>query len=312
MGKTAFLFPGQGAQYAGMGADFCERFGEAAAVYEEASEEVGMDIRALCFEKNDRLDLTEYTQIAMVTTEIAMLRVILSKGIRAEHAAGLSLGEYGALSACGVMKDRDIFRVVRKRGIYMQNAYPEGGGMTAVLGMDGDKVADICDGVARETGRVVSVANYNCPGQIVITGEKSAVDAAAERLAKAGAKRCIPLKVSGPFHSGLLKGASEELKCELDTAVITDPAMPYVTNVTADYVTKKDAVGELLVKQIYSPVRWQQSIERLAQDGTDTFIEIGPGKTLTGFMKKIDPSLKPYHIGSTEELEKYLEETGNA
>ena len=309
MGKTAFLFPGQGAQYAGMGADFCEGFAEAAKVYEEASETVGMDIKALCFEKNDRLDLTEYTQIAMVTTEVAILRVILSKGIRAELAAGLSLGEYGALAAGCVMKDKDIFRVVRQRGIFMQNAYPSGGGMTAVLGMDGDKVAEICDAVAGESGKTVSVANYNCPGQIVITGEKSAVDTAAERLSEAGAKRCIPLNVSGPFHSLLLKEASEKLRKELDTADITDPAMPYVTNVTADYVTDKDTVKDLLARQIYSPVRWQQSIERMAKDGTDTFIEIGPGKTLTGFMKKIDPSLKAYHIGSVEELENYMEET---
>ncbi|MBQ7583481.1 MAG: ACP S-malonyltransferase [Lachnospiraceae bacterium] len=309
MGKTAFIFPGQGAQYAGMGADFCEKYGEAAKVYEEASDTVGMDVRALCFEKNDRLDLTEYTQIAMAATEIAILRVILSKGIKAELAAGLSLGEYGALAACSVMKDRDIFRVVRKRGIYMQNAYPSGGGMTAVLGMDGDRVSEICEIVAKESGKPVSVANYNCPGQIVITGEKSAVDEAAEKLAEAGAKRCIPLKVSGPFHSMLLKEASGELGKELDTADISDPAMPYVTNVTADYVTEKDEVKELLVRQIYSPVKWQQSIERMAQDGTEAFIEIGPGKTLTGFMKKIDPSLKAYHIGSVEELEKYLEET---
>ena len=303
MGKTAFLFPGQGAQYAGMGADFCEKYREAEEVFDKASEIVGLDIKALCFEKDERLDQTEYTQIAMVTTEIAMLRVILKEGIRADLAAGLSLGEYGALAACKVMKDEDIFRVVRKRGIYMQNAYPSGGGMTAVIGMDGDKTAEICDSVAHESGRVVSVANYNCPGQIVITGEKEAVDEAAAKLTEAGARRCIPLKVSGPFHSGLLKGASEELRLELDTADIADPVMPYVTNVTADYVTEGAPVKDLLARQIYSPVKWQQSIERMAQDGTDTFIEIGPGKTLTGFMKKIDPSLTAYHIGSVEELQ---------
>jgi [acyl-carrier-protein] S-malonyltransferase len=307
MGKTAFLFPGQGAQYIGMGADFCEKYEEAAAVYDKASETVGMNIRALCFEENDRLDQTEYTQIAMIATEVAMLRAVLSKGIRADIAAGLSLGEYGALAACGVMKDEDIFRVVRKRGIYMQNAYPVGGGMTAVLGMDGDKVAEICDLTASESGKTVSVANYNCPGQIVITGEKSAVDMAAEKLSEAGAKRCIPLKVSGPFHSKLLKGASEELGKELDTSEISDPLMPYVTNVTAEYVSEKDGIRDLLARQIYSPVRWQQSIERMVIEGVDTFVEIGPGKTLTGFMKKIAPEMKAYHIGSTEEMEKYPE-----
>ena len=307
MGKTAFLFPGQGAQSVGMGADFCERYKEAAAVYDAASQTVGIDIRALCFEKNDRLDQTEYTQIAMITTEIAMLRVILSKGIGADLAAGLSLGEYGALAACGVMRDEDIFRVVRKRGIYMQEAYPSGGGMTAVLGMDGDKVAEICDCTERETGKTVSVANYNCPGQVVITGEKSAVDAAAAKLTEAGAKRCIPLKVSGPFHSALLKEASEELTKDLKAAEIYDPVIPYVTNVTAECVTDKDVVVELLARQIYSPVRWQQSIECMVKEGVDTFIEIGPGKVLTGFMKKIAPDLRTYHIGSTEELEKYPE-----
>lgn len=310
MGKTAFIFPGQGAQYAGMGADFCERYKEAEEVYDKASEITGLDIRALCFEKNEKLDLTEYTQIAMVTTETAILRVVLKEGLKADAAAGLSLGEYGALAACKVMKEEDIFRIVRQRGIYMQNAYPTGGGMTAVLGMEGDKVADICDSVAHETGKVVSVANYNCPGQIVITGEKEAVDEAASKLTEAGAKRCIPLKVSGPFHSGLLKEASEKLKKELDKADIADPVMPYVTNVTADYVNKSEPVKELLARQIYSPVKWQQSIERMASDGVDTFLEIGPGKTLTGFMKKIDPSLKAYHIGSVEELQEFLIQTG--
>ena len=308
MGKTAFLFPGQGAQYAGMGADFCERYREAGEIYDKASKITGLDIRALCFEKNEKLDLTEYTQIAMVATEIAILKAVLKEGIRADLAAGLSLGEYGALGACGVMKDEDIFRVVRKRGIYMQNAYPAGGGMTAVLGMEGDMVAAICDSVARESGRVVSVANYNCPGQIVITGEKDAVDQAAARLTEAGAKRCIPLKVSGPFHSELLKTASEELEKELDKADIADPVMPYVTNVTADYVREGASVRELLARQIYSPVKWQQSIERMASVGVDTFIEIGPGKTLTGFMKKIDPSLKAYHIGNVEELQELLKQ----
>lgn len=307
MGKTAFLFPGQGAQYAGMGADFCERYEEAAAVYDAASKAAGLDVRALCFEANDRLDKTEYTQIAMVATEVAMLRVVKSRGIGADIAAGLSLGEYGALAACGVMKDEDIFRVVRKRGICMQNAYPTGGGMTAVLGMDGECVAEICERTARESGKTVSVANYNCPGQIVITGEKSAVDMASEKLAEAGAKRCIPLKVSGPFHSALLKEAASELARELESAKTKDPAMPYVTNVTAECVTGKDGIKELLARQIYSPVKWQQSIERMIKEGADTFIEIGPGKTLTGFMKKIAPDLTAYHIGSIEELERYPE-----
>lgn len=306
MGKTAFLFPGQGAQYTGMGKDFFEQFDTARHIYELAGTSAGLDVKELCFEENDRLNITEYTQIAMLATEVAILKVCQEQGLKADVCAGLSLGEYAALAAANVMAPVDYFRIVRKRGILMQQAYPEGGAMTAVLGLDAKPIEDICN----EIDGIVSVANYNCPGQIVITGAKEAVDAAAEKCKEAGAKRCIPLKVSGPFHSALLEGAGNSLLQELGGVNIKKPAIPYLTNVTADYVTETEGIKELLSKQVSSSVRWQQSVEKMLEDGVDTFIEIGPGKTLTGFMKKIakDAAVRSFNIETVEDLQKVLEE----
>ena len=211
MGKRVFMFPGQGSQYIGMGKEFYDTMPNAKAVIDLASEQTGLDIPALCFEENDKLNITEYTQICMLAVEAAIYQAIIDKGITPDVTAGLSLGEYGALIASGAMTMADAFAVVRKRGIYMQEAVPTGGAMTAVLGLDPQVIEDICKKTADETNSVVSVANYNCPGQIVITGEKAAVDAAAAACSEAGAKRCVPLKVSGPFHSAMLKGAGEKL-----------------------------------------------------------------------------------------------------
>lgn len=298
MGKTAFIFPGQGAQYIGMGKDFYEQLPAAREMFALASEASGLDVAALCFEENDRLPITEYTQIAMLTVEVAILKAIEENGLKPDVTAGLSLGEYGALAAAGVMSPKDVFRVVRKRGIYMQEAVPVGGAMTAVLGLDASLIEKICE----ETEGVVSIANYNCPGQIAITGESQAVGKAAEKLSAAGAKKCVPLKVSGPFHSELLKGAGEKLGKELEQVELHDIAIPYLANVTADYVTDKNYVKELLTRQVSSPVRWQQSIERMIADGTDTFIEIGPGKTLSGFMRRINKEVKSLNIEKMEDL----------
>lgn len=303
MGKTVFMFPGQGAQYVGMGQDFYEQIPVSREMFELAGKAAGLDMPALCFEENERINITEYTQIAMLATEVAILKAVEEQGIRPDITGGLSLGEYGALAAGGVMREEDVFRIVRKRGIYMQEAVPDGGAMTAVLGLDTDVIEKIC----AETPGTVSVANYNCPGQTVITGETAAVAAAAEKLAAAGAKRCVPLKVSGPFHSPMLAGAGEKLAKELENVEIHDIRIPYIANVTADYVTDKADVKPLLRKQVSSSVRWQQSVERMIADGADTFIEIGPGKTLSGFMRKINRDVKVYNVEKVADLEKLNE-----
>ena len=300
MSKTAFIFPGQGAQYVGMGKDIYENIPVCKEVFEMATKAAGFSIEDICFEENDKINITEYTQIAMLATEIAMYKALEEKGIKPDVTAGLSLGEYGALAVAGVFSLEDSFKVVRQRGILMQNAVPEGGAMTAVLGLDGDVIAKICE----ETEGIVSVANYNCPGQIVITGEEKAVDEAAEKLKEAGAKRCVKLNVSGPFHSAMLKEAGENLGNVIDEVTIGDIQVPYITNVTADYVTDKNQVKEMLMKQVASSVKWQQTIERMIADGVDTFIEIGPGKTLAGFMRKIDKTKKVYNLEKLEDLDK--------
>ena len=300
MSKTAFIFPGQGAQYIGMGKDFYEKYEAAREVYELAGRATGLDVAALCFEENDQLNITEYTQIAMLATEVAILKVLEQKGLKADYCAGLSLGEYGALAAARVMELEDLFRLIRSRGIYMQEAYPTGGAMTAVLGLDADTIREICE----STEGIVSIANDNCPGQIVITGEENAVQAAAAKLQEAGAKRCVPLKVSGPFHSQLLAGAGEKLAEKLADVAVQDPVIPYLCNVEAAPVTDSARVKELLAKQVSGTVRWRETMERMLADGVDTFIEIGPGKTLTGFLRKISRDVTVYNVEKVEDLEK--------
>lgn len=299
MGKIAFMFPGQGAQYVGMAKDFYDAIPVCKEVFAAASKASGLDVEALCFTENEQINITEYTQIAMLAAEVAMLKALEEKGCKADVTAGLSLGEYAALVASGVLTMEDAFKVVRQRGIYMQEAVPNGGAMVAVLGLDTKVIEDVLAGI---DGRI-SIANYNCPGQIVITGEEQAANEAMEKLKEAGAKRCLPLKVSGPFHSSMLTGAGEKLGEVLDTVEIHDIQIPYLTNVTADYVADKALVKDLLIKQVSSSVRWQQSIERMIADGVDTFVEIGPGKTLTGFMKKIDPEKTVLHLEKLEELD---------
>lgn len=301
--KTAFIFPGQGAQYTGMGKDFYENVQMSREAFEIAGKVCGMDIKALCFEESEQLNITEFTQIAMVTTEIAILRALEEKGWKADVCAGLSLGEYSALAAAGFMSFEDVCRVVRQRGILMQEAVPFGGAMAAVLGTEAEVIERIC----RETEGIVEIANYNCPGQIVISGEEKAVGKASESLKEAGAKRVIPLKVSGPFHSSMLKEAGVKLGEVLDDVSLMDGEIPYVANVTAQYVTDKEAVKSLLEQQVSSSVCWEQSIRRMLEDGVDTFIEIGPGRTLTGFMKKIDRKVTAFNIEKLEDLNKITE-----
>lgn len=308
MSKIAFVFPGQGAQYIGMGKDFYENSATAKAVFDKASEVTGMDIPKLCFEENDCLSQTKYTQIAMVTTEIAILKVLEEKGIKAVAGAGLSLGEYAAIVATGAMRAEDAFKVVKARGAFMQDAVPEGGAMAAVLGLEYPVIEEVLSKIEG----VVSVANYNCPGQIVITGWADAIEKATGPLKEAGAKRVLPLKVSGPFHSELLIGAGEKLERELADVTISKLSIPYVANLTADYVQDVEQVKPLLVKQVSSPVRFQQSAERMIADGIDTFIEIGPGKTIAGFIRKINPDIKVMNVDKWEDLEKCMEELSNA
>lgn len=303
MSKIAFVFPGQGSQYTGMGRDFYENFDRAKEVFAVADKVSGMSMEELIFQENENLHITKYTQVAMLTVELAILKVLQEKGIKSEVNAGLSLGEYGALVASGVMSVHDALELVVKRGAFMQEAVPTGGAMTAVMGLDNEIIEKVCS----ETEGIVSVANYNCPGQTVITGEKVAVNRAAESLKEAGAKRCIPLKVSGPFHSKMLETAGKKLAEELEKAEIQEIQVPYITNVTADYVTDKSQVKDLLERQISSSVRWQQSVERMVKDGVDTFIEIGPKKTLTSFLKKIAPKAAGYNVETIADLEKLLE-----
>lgn len=307
MSKIAFIFPGQGAQTCGMGQDFYEQTETAKEIFDKASEILGFSMTELCFEKNDRLDITEYTQPAMVTASIAMMKVFMERtGIKPDVAAGLSLGEYPAMTAAGVMSAEDSIRTVRQRGILMQEAVPAGiGAMSAVLAMDAAKIEEV---IAPIDG--VQIANYNCPGQIVISGKKEAVEEAADKLKEAGAKRVLPLNVSGPFHSYLLEEAGERLYEVLKQVEVHTPVIPYAANVTADYVTEASQVKLLLKKQVSSSVRWEQSIRRMLADGADTFIEIGPGRTLTGFMKKIDRNAKAMNIEKLEDIEKVKEAFG--
>ena len=302
MSRIAFIFPGQGAQTAGMGKDFYEQTETAKGVFDEATRLLGFSMPELCFEPNDRLDITEYTQAAMVTTSIAMMKVFMERtGIRPDVAAGLSLGEYCALAAAGVMSEADAIAPVRQRGILMQEAVAAGvGAMAAVLAMDAPAIETV---IAPIEG--VQIANYNCPGQIVISGLKEAVETAGEKLKEAGAKRVIPLNVSGPFHSRMLTEAGRKLGEVLEKTEVHTPRIPYVANVTAQYVTDAAQVKPLLEQQVYSSVRWQQSVETMLADGVDTFIEIGPGKTLSGFVKKISRDVKVLNIEKMEDLEKF-------
>ena len=306
MSKIAFIFPGQGAQKAGMGKDFYENSKTAAEVIDRASELLGLDMKALCFEENDLLDQTEYTQAALVTVCMAMEKVLRERGLAPDVTAGLSLGEYCAIASAGGMSTENAITTVRKRGILMQNAVPGGqGAMAAVLGLDAGKIEEV---LADRSG--VMIANYNCPGQIVITGEEGAVAVAVEKLKEAGARRCIPLNVSGPFHSAMLKEAGEKLGKVLEQVELRAFSTPYVTNVTAEYVTEPSEIKELLGRQVYSSVKWQQSVERMIADGVDTFIEIGPGRTLTGFLKKINKNVTGLHIEKVEDLDAVVKMLG--
>lgn len=304
MSKVAFMFPGQGSQYVGMGQDFYEQFEESKEVFESATKLLGFSMEELCFEENEQIHITEYTQAAMLTASTAILRKVESMGIKPDYTIGLSLGEYNALVASKVLSFEEAVQVVRQRGILMQNAVPVGlGTMAAVLGVKKEFIEQVCE----DTKGIVGIANYNCPGQIVISGEVEAVKQASEALKEQGVKRVIPLKVSGPFHSKMLEQAGQKLLEVLDTVELKNPEIPYVANVNAQIITKVQRIKELLAQQVASSVRFEQSIERLMEEGVTTFIEMGPGKTLSGFVKKINRNVNVIQIEKVEDLEKLKE-----
>ena len=296
MSKRVFMFPGQGSQYIGMGKEFYDTMPNAKAVIDLASEQTGLDIPALCFEENDKLNITEYTQICMLAVEAAIYQAIIDKGITPDVTAGLSLGEYGALIASGAMTMADAFAVVRKRGIYMQEAVPTGGAMTAVLGLDPQVIEDICKKTADETNSVVSVANYNCPGQIVISGSIEGINKACELMKAAGAKRALPLKVGGAFHSPLMDPAKVELEAAINATEFHTPKCPIYQNVDALPHTDPAEIKKNLVAQLTASVRWTQTVQQMIADGADDFTECGPGAVLQGLIKKINKDANAHGI----------------
>ncbi len=303
--KIAFVYSGQGAQYPGMGQELYEEYEVVRDVFEEASTALEMDVAALCFEENDKLNKTTYTQPAILTLSVAIDALLKEKGIQPEMVAGLSLGEYSAFVKAEVLDFKTAVKLVKKRGQYMTDAVPTGkGAMSAVMGLDRDTIIEACD-EASELG-VVSPANYNMPGQIAIAGIKEAVEKAGELLLEKGAKRVVPLQVSGPFHTTLLAPAAEQLAKAIKQVTIKDPLLPIVSNTTAKVFSSKEEIAEVMVKQVMSPVYWEDSIKKMIDMGVDTFIEVGPGKTLSSFIKKIDKSVTIMNVENKKSLEKTL------
>lgn len=308
MGKLAFIFPGQGAQYVGMGKEIASDYTSAAKIFDEASEALGFDVKEMIFNSDDEtLKITENTQPTIVTTSIACMQPLLEKGIKPDFVAGLSLGEYAAHVTAGTISFKDAVALVKKRGKFMQEAVPVGvGAMAAILGLENDDVMACCK-EASSIG-VAEPANFNCPGQIVVAGEVAAVEKVAELCKAKGAKRAMLLPVSAPFHCSLLKPAGEKLAQELEKVELKDMQIPVVTNVTGGIVADKNQVKDLLVKQVSTSVLWENCIKTMLAEGVDTFIEIGPGKVLSGFVKKINKDVKALNVENLESLNKTLEE----
>ncbi|MGE6625230.1 ACP S-malonyltransferase [Bacillus pumilus] len=304
MTKIAFLFPGQGSQKIGMGKDLFDQEAVSKAVFEEADKTLGFDLSSMIFEGDaEELTLTYNAQPALLTTSIAILKKFEESGIKADYAAGHSLGEYTALVAAGALSFQDAVYAVRKRGELMNEAVPAGeGAMAAILGLDQAALLEVTKEVT-ESGHLVELANLNCPGQIVISGTAKGVELASEKAKEKGAKRAIALEVSGPFHSALMKPAAEKFTDVLSKLDITDAKTPVISNVTADIVTSRDAIETKLIEQLYSPVRFEESVERLIDLGVTTFIEIGPGKVLSGLVKKVNRRLTTISVSDQETIE---------
>lgn len=308
MGKIAFVFPGQGSQSVGMGQELANEYKEVSTIIEKADEKLGYSLSSLMFEgPQEELTLTYNAQPALLTTSIAILQKLTEVGIKADYVAGHSLGEYSALVAANAISFEDAVHTVHLRGKFMEEAVPAGiGTMAAVLGLDEASLKEVTDSVTSEIAPV-QLANLNCPGQIVISGSAEGVKVASERAKEKGAKRVIPLVVSGPFHSSLMKPAAEKLASALFSINIQDASTPIIANVNAKEMRLGSEMSEKLVEQLYSPVRWEQSVERMLELGVDTFIEVGPGKVLSGLIKKIDRKVTTIPVYDKETLQKAIE-----
>ncbi|WP_338469855.1 ACP S-malonyltransferase [Niallia sp. XMNu-256] len=308
MGKIAFIFPGQGSQTVGMGKTLVEAYKPSEQYFSLADQKLGYPLSKLIFEgPQNELTLTTNAQPALLTTSIAILEHFKKSGITPDYVAGHSLGEYTALVAAGAFSFDEGVYAVRKRGEFMENAVPNGEGtMAAVLGLDRDKLAEVTNEIT-ESGHLVQLANINCPGQIVISGTAKGVELAGVKAKEAGAKRVLPLEVSGPFHSELMKPAAEKLKEVLDDMTIKGAEIPVITNVAATQMTEAADIKEKLIQQLYSPVQWEKTVEYLIDSGVDTFIEIGPGKVLSGLVKKVSRTVKTYAVNDLESSEVVME-----
>lgn len=308
--RVGFIFPGQGAQYVGMGKELYELYPSVRAVFEEADDSLGMSLSKVCFEgPEESLKSTMNTQPAILTVSAACLAVLEESGVTPDSVAGLSLGEYGALVAADSLTVTDTVRLVRRRGRYMQEAVPEGqGAMAAVLGLGRTEVEQACREAS--VAGVVEPANYNCPGQIVIAGETAAVDRAVAVAKELGATRAVRLAVSAPFHCRLLRPAGQRLAEDLEQVEVKEATIPVVANVSADYVRRPEEIKRSLIDQVSRPVRWEESVRRMVDDGTDLFVEVGPGRTLSGFLKRIAPEARTLNVEDGSSLEKLLDYWG--